>query len=95
MEAWDNDKVVAWLTSKGFGVWTPYFKVKAIDGKAFVCLSLDQLLEAKIDKSSAKKIIQKRDRQIKNFLKYVKKINVMINSNFINCINFKKRKYNF
>eukprot|EP00026_Physarum_polycephalum_P000304 Phypoly_transcript_00304.p1 GENE.Phypoly_transcript_00304~~Phypoly_transcript_00304.p1 ORF type:complete len:1325 (-),score=309.44 Phypoly_transcript_00304:1341-5315(-) len=67
MEAWDNDRVVAWLASKGFGVWTPYFKVQEIDGKALVCLSLDQLLEAKVDKSSAKKIILKRDRQLKRF----------------------------
>lgn len=71
MEIWNNDQVVTWLASKGFGVWTPYFVVKGIDGRAFACMTLEELLEGKIEKSNAKKIILKRDRQLKKFQKYV------------------------
>lgn len=70
MEGWTNDKVVDWIARKGFGVWTPYFKVKGVTGATLATISVDELIEAKIDRVTAKKIISKRDRQLKKNQRY-------------------------
>ena len=78
MDGWTNEKVVDWLASKGFGVWTPYFRVKEVDGRVFACMTLEELLEGKIERSSAKKILLKRDRQIKKLIqKYVQLLSLV------------------
>jgi hypothetical protein len=45
--------------------------VKEIDGKGLASMTVEELQEGKVDKSSAKKIILKRDRQLKKLQKYV------------------------
>lgn len=70
METWGNEEVVEWLVRKGFGVWTPYFKVQSITGKHLISLSLDELVENRIEKSVAKKILALREKLLKKQLRY-------------------------
>ncbi len=64
MEGWSNEQVIDWLNPK-YTKWNQYFKNKGINGRALVYLTIEELLEAKIDKSIAKRIIAKRDRTLK------------------------------
>lgn len=64
MEGWNNEEVLTWVTSKGYGACVPCLKDDKLTGEAFLLLTLEDMLKYKVEKHAARRIILKRDKYI-------------------------------
>lgn len=71
IDAWDNSELVAWLAKEGFsGVCVLTCREFGITGGSFKTLTQDEFVNTfQVDKKEAKKIIQRRDKLLKNINK--------------------------